>query len=794
MLIPTFSNIINKANESADLQTVKNLNTILASEQTVADAPAATMSEALAQAQEGGYVVDKLSPTGENNDILWEQNSNRFVLADKNGNILYKDNITEGGTAQGGNFWKITGDEDAVKAENNAKGFSYYLKESFSSLTFTAAAGIDVGENDEAFDITYTNESETAAAQPVVFRTNAASSLTVNAPYDTVYHYGEAGNITVEAVAGDSYHEYGEVTSLTINKGRLVVESGVTVPELTASPAEGASIELDIRSGAEIPVLIANGENITITNDGNIGTYSGDATFAGGTGTQPSKIVFETDTIDGLFSVVGISTEGEMPSTLTIPSKINGQTVQAIGAGLVKSEMIPGFDVLVDKPVLGSAQVDTVILPDTVKEIRAGAFKQSSVANFVLSEELLTIGDRAFWFNSNLQSISIPDSVETLGNQVFYWCIALQTAVIGNGLTVVPDGTFEGCSGLHTVEIGKNLQKFDSGAVQSVETFVIDENNEYYKIIGDCLIEYAPDGSSATLIWADKNCTAIPNGVTAIGSNVFKGRTDFTGALVIPNSVTSIGESAFNGCTGITSIDLGDGVVTIGDGAFRDCSGVESLHIGKNVKDLIYYSDNDGGNTLAFFGLTSLTEITVSSESENYVQGENCVLSKDGKTLVLGCKATVIPATVTAIGDYAFAGKGLTDIALPNSITSIGEYAFHANEGFSGELLDLRNVTVIKQRAFMSCGTFESIILNKDITSIGPLAFPWVSGTLYFTGNAEEWKDFFGDWNKGQGNEGILNKQDIAYYSESEPPADGNAYWHYVDDQPVIYGAQDSAA
>ena len=141
-------------------------------------------------------------------------------------NILYKDNITEGGTAQGGNFWKITNDETAVQAANNAKGFSYYLKESFPAMAITAAAGIDVGENDEAFTITYSNTGE-AAAQPVVFNNSA---LTVNAPGDTVHHYGRAGSITVQAVAENSYHEYGEVASLTINSGRLVIGGGVHEP------------------------------------------------------------------------------------------------------------------------------------------------------------------------------------------------------------------------------------------------------------------------------------------------------------------------------------------------------------------------------------------------------------------------------------------------------------------------------------------------------------------------------------------------------------------------------------
>ena len=92
VLIPTFTNIVNKANESADTQLVKNLNTILSSEQTVSQEAAPTMSKALEQEQEGGYTVDKLTPTSDG-DILWEQDSNRFVLV-SDGKIIFKDSTT----------------------------------------------------------------------------------------------------------------------------------------------------------------------------------------------------------------------------------------------------------------------------------------------------------------------------------------------------------------------------------------------------------------------------------------------------------------------------------------------------------------------------------------------------------------------------------------------------------------------------------------------------------------------------------------------------------------------------
>ena len=156
VLIPTFANLINKANESADLQTVKNLNTILASEQTVSQKKPSTMSEALAQAAEGGYTVEKLSPTSEGNDILWNQTTNRFVLVDKDGKIIYQDeSVKEVAFNEDDNYtyWKIT--DSLSEVEENVRGFSFYLGEDFSDTSVTAKAGIDVGEH-TGIDVTYT--------------------------------------------------------------------------------------------------------------------------------------------------------------------------------------------------------------------------------------------------------------------------------------------------------------------------------------------------------------------------------------------------------------------------------------------------------------------------------------------------------------------------------------------------------------------------------------------------------------------------------------------------------------
>ena len=279
-----------------------------------------------------------------------------------------------------------------------------------------------------------------------------------------------------------------------------------------------------------------------------------------------------------------------------------------------------------------------------------------------------SIGERAFDECSGLTSIVIPSSVTSIGNHAFYCCTGLTSIVIPNSVTSIGDLAFAECSGLTSLTIGSGVTSISEGA------------------FCNC--------SGLTSV-------TIPNSVTSIGDRAFSSCSGLT-SFTIPNSVTSIGKSAFSYCSGLTSITIPNSVTSIDGRAFNSCSG--------------------------------LTSINVDANNSTYDSRGNCnaIIETSTNTLVAGCKTTVIPNSVTSIGNYAFyCCTGLTSIEIPNSVTSIGDYAF----GCAGltSITIPNSVTTIGQWAFYDCSDLTSVTIPNSVTSIGNSAFSYCSGLTSVT-------------------------------------------------------------
>lgn len=173
------------------------------------------------------------------------------------------------------------------------------------------------------------------------------------------------------------------------------------------------------------------------------------------------------------------------------------------------------------------------------------------------------------------------------------------------------------------------------------------------------------------------------NGVTYTDKRAISCDASVT-EVTLRSDTIEIADSAFSGCSSLTSITIPDSVTSIGEMAFADCSGLESITVGAN--------------------------------NLNFKSVNNCLLTKDGKTLILGCKNSVIPNVVTSIGFIAFFGcSGLTNITIPDSVTSIGEGAFFGCSGLTSITIP-DSVTSIGNRAFDDCLRLIEVYNKSSLT------------------------------------------------------------------------------
>ncbi len=155
---------------------------------------------------------------------------------------------------------------------------------------------------------------------------------------------------------------------------------------------------------------------------------------------------------------------------------------------IVVPESIDGMRVtVIDYDAFNSKKyITSVVLPDTIKEIRGGAFYASSVETVSIQEGVEYIGQYAFHKAPNLKSIKIPDSVKELGEGVFAEDPYLESAVIGKGLKVLPEHTFGDCPVLKSITVPKNIETIESNAFvacTSLKSITIE--NPYCDIYND---------------------------------------------------------------------------------------------------------------------------------------------------------------------------------------------------------------------------------------------------------------------------------------------------------------------
>ena len=429
--------------------------------------------------------------------------------------------------------------------------------------------------------------------------------------------------------------------------------------------------------------------------------------------TDPDIFTWRLNDDEKSYTVTGLKDGVTVPETLVIPSAYKGLSVTAIGcreggeyshtAGAfqylsITSVTIPNSITIIDWGAFrGCSNLKNVTIPNSITYIAYDAFRDCDNLNYNTYENAYYLGNNSNPYvvliraiDTSITSFVIHEKTKVIYEEAFKNCTSLMgDLIISDNITHIGDFAFANCSSL-------------AGAFKLGSSVTVIGTEAFYgcsQLTGELI---------------------IPNGVTVIERSAFSSCSKLTGELIIPNGVTTIKERAFQYCSGLTKLTIGnsvttidnrafaycsnltgelkipDSVTTIGNSAFEWCSSLRELTIGNGVTTI---------GSSAFESCSGLTSIAVAAENTAYYSINNCLIERESNTLILGCKNSIIPDSVTTIGMRAFTYcSGLTSIEIPNSVTTIGMHAFQGCSGLTSIVIP-HNVTTIGCQAFDYCSS-----------------------------------------------------------------------------------------
>ena len=208
VLVPSFIGLTAKTKLAQDKALLNNLNNALTIYRQSSRRRTRTMHDAVLAVERGGYTLDKLVTTSDQ-DLVFSVSDYRFHLSD---------DIEQGKEHE---CFKIY--SSMPNYTNESRAWSIYANNNFEQKTVSnLTVGFDVGYNKDIEDITYTG------SEHVCIRT-FDGKLTINTSAGGVSHFGKASVVDILEVSNNSYFEEGNTDFIRLLKGRVVVTSSSNV-------------------------------------------------------------------------------------------------------------------------------------------------------------------------------------------------------------------------------------------------------------------------------------------------------------------------------------------------------------------------------------------------------------------------------------------------------------------------------------------------------------------------------------------------------------------------------------
>ena len=406
---------------------------------------------------------------------------------------------------------------------------------------------------------------------------------------------------------------------------------------------------------------------------------------------------------------------------------------------------------------------------------------------------LKSIGDRAFYYCNRIAKLILPEGLETIGQSAFQECYNMQKVTLPSTLKSIGETAFRSTSSLSVVtshikvpfEISPNVfgseDEYDYDQDKwkyrpcSATLFVPEGTMDAYKKfegwlmfadmyegelkeekVGDLMYSYNTSTKIATVMRDDSYSklgdVEVPTTVTfsdeitcsvgVISPRAFYG-TPITSVVFKGDEnggVTTISQEAFQECSKLQNVTLPSTLTIIEDAVFRNCSRLVSIAIPDSVKAIGEY---------VFSNCTALSSIEVGQSNKVYESGgSNAIIESKTKTLLYGCKNTVIPSGVTVIGREAFFNSGLTEIEIPGTVRKIENNAFGSCHNLTDVYIP-EGVDTLEVSAFSNCDKLATVELPNSLSVIEDWVFGGCNNLRIFATNITDPKPIstsvFGD-------------------------------------------------
>lgn len=334
---------------------------------------------------------------------------------------------------------------------------------------------------------------------------------------------------------------------------------------------------------------------------------------------------------------IALEVLGDNPNDMTA-SQIKDETQKAVS--LIGKD----FNVDGDKLVRYTGKGGRVVVPYGIKDVGVDAFSdRDDVYVVVLPDTVKKIWNGAFKNCGKLKSINLPEGLTNIKKEAFRYS-GVEEITLPQSLAFIGEIAFDGCKNLTSVTIPKNVTKVGDMAFsycQNLMSIEVEDGNASFTSIGGVLYD---KNAQTLLIYPCGRLTSvfkIPQGVTAVNSFAFSNSSGLTG-VVLPASLNSL-----------STVNFGKNLVTI--------DVVSENKAFSSVNGVLF---DKSGKTLLMYPRGKSDEVFVVPQG----------VTKIGRSAFNDCEGLVeveLPSSVTEVGDWAFGCCGnLKKITAPSSLAS----------------------------------------------------------------------------------------------------------------------------